>query len=178
MLAIQSSCERYRFWVAFHQLTISSSWDRRDRLVKGEPAVKGDAEHLDRVGNLDQGPVDIDRGRVMKSSCTVIGAKDYCFGFGSAECSTVVQGSNMEGQWDRARVEQCEQNNCLWISERIVKYHRWYCCCERLKELTLCNRRVIEGKSMKPRTDDCRTPVKHWVTEDLDQPMRTLRTLR
>ena len=36
--------------------------------VEGEPAVEGDAENLDLVGNVEQGACDVDSGGIRKCS--------------------------------------------------------------------------------------------------------------
>ena len=44
--------------------------EHRDVRVKEEPALKGDAENLNLVRNLDQGPGDIDSRDVWKCLCS------------------------------------------------------------------------------------------------------------
>ena len=41
--------------------------------IKGEPAVEGDTENHDLVGNLDQGHGNVDNGGIRKCLCAFCG---------------------------------------------------------------------------------------------------------
>ena len=62
-----------------------------------KPAAEGGAENLGIVGNIDQGPGDVDIGSIRKCSCALGVVYDYCFGFVRFECETIVAEPNMEG---------------------------------------------------------------------------------